>query len=37
MTVPDILTALTDIGLAGAIGLGALLYFTGRAYKKFRG
>ena len=37
MTIADILTALTDIGLVGAIALGALLYFTGRAYKKFRG
>ena len=37
MTVADVLTALTDIGLVGAIAFGALIYFTGRAYKKFRG
>ena len=37
MTVVDILAALTTIGLAPAIATGALLYFAGRAYKKFRG
>ena len=37
MTIADLVTALTDIGIIGVITLGATLYLAGRLYKKFRG
>ena len=37
MTIADLVTALTDIGVVGVITLGATLYLAGRLYKKFRG
>ncbi len=36
MTVADLVTALTDIGVVGVITLGATLYVAGRLYKRFR-
>lgn len=37
MTMADVFTGLTDIGLIAAVSFGVLVYFTARVYKKFRG
>jgi hypothetical protein len=36
MDIADIVTALTDLGLTGVISLGALIFFAGLVYKRFR-
>lgn len=37
MSVTDLVTALTDIGVVAVITIGATLYLAGRLYKRFRG
>ena len=37
MTLTEIITALTEIGVIGVITLGATLFMAGRLYKRFRG
>jgi len=37
MTLADIISVLTDIGVIGVITLGATLYMASRLYKRFRG
>jgi len=37
MTVADVITALTDIGLVGVLTIGATIYLAGILYRRFRG
>lgn len=36
MTLADVVAALTDIGVAGVITLGATIYLASRLFKRFR-
>lgn len=36
MTIADLVTALTDIGVVAVVTVGATLYLAGRLYKRFR-
>lgn len=36
VTLASAMSALTDLGLGGVVGLGALVFVAGMVYKRFR-